>query len=239
MLRQMLIFLVPLVLLIGTPANANVEEWSQEKNRIELQRAKLKTQMTEEEKKITFLIPDQEKERILNKQIKLGMAENKLAAYQRTYEIAINYVQPGQSQQIAAAQYFNLPVIKIKPGQKVPGEFIPIYKAAGETFGVDWFVLAAIHSIETNFSQIQSMISTAGAIGHMQFMPATFAAYGVDGNGDGLRNAWSLEDSIFSAANYLLASGYKTDVRKAIWHYNHAEWYVNDVLARAARIKNG
>ena len=83
------------------------------------------------------------------------------------------------------------------------------------------------------------MVSYAGAIGHMQFMPATFSAYGVDGNQDGIKSAWNLEDSIFSAANYLIASGYKTDIRKAIWHYNHAEWYVNDVLARAGRIKNG
>jgi len=225
MLKNILLFFIPLFLFIGSQAEASVLEWQQEKEKIEQQREELKQQLAAE--------PDQ------NEKIKIVMKDNKLAAYQRAYQQAINYMQPGQSAQITAAQYFSFPGIKIAPGQKVPAEFVPIYKEAAGKYGVDWFVLAAIHSIETNFSQIKTMVSYAGAIGHMQFMPATFAAYGVDGNGDGIKSAWNLEDSIHSAANYLIASGYEKDIRKAIWHYNHAEWYVNDVLARAGRIKNG
>lgn len=125
----------------------------------------------------------------------------------------------------------------VVPYHSVPAEYKPIYQAAAERFNVDWEVLAAIHSIETSFSTINVMVSSVGAIGHMQFMPATFAAYGVDGNGDGKVSPWTLEDAIYSAANYLAANNYQNDKRKAIWHYNHAEWYVNDVLATAATFK--
>lgn len=226
MLKNILLFFIPFFFLISNQASANVLEWQQEKEKIEQQRNELKQQLLAEQ--------------VENKKIKIVMKDNKLAAYEKAYEQAINYMQPGQAaQQISAEQYFNNSLVKIKPGPKVPEEFIPIYKAAADAYGVDWFVLAAIHSIETNFSQIKLMLSYAGAIGHMQFMPATFSAYGVDGNGDGIKSAWNLEDSIYSAANYLIASGYKTDIRKAIWHYNHADWYVNDVLARAGIIKNG
>jgi hypothetical protein len=68
----------------------------------------------------------------------------------------------------------------------------------------------------------------------MQFMPATFAAYGVDGDGDGRASIRSDADSsVFSAANYLTHSGVTKGpdgVRKALYAYNHATWYVNDVL---------
>ncbi|MGE7191967.1 lytic murein transglycosylase [Lysinibacillus fusiformis] len=122
----------------------------------------------------------------------------------------------------------------VVPFRSVPVEYKPIYVAAGERYGVDWKVLAAIHSIETSFSNISTMVSSVGAIGHMQFMPATFKAYGVDGNGDGQISPWNIEDAIYSAANYLAANNFKNDQRKAIWHYNHADWYVNDVLETAA-----
>lgn len=239
MLKQILLILVPLFLFIGSPANANVLEWQQQKEQIQQERAELKKEIQEEAtRKKGFLLPQEKKDQHEKKQIQLVMKDTKLAARERAYEQAINYMQPGQAGQLTAEQYFSFPALKIAPGQKVPAEFVPIYKAAAEAYGVDWFVLAAIHSIETNFSQIKLMVSSVGALGHMQFMPPTFAAYGVDGNGDGIKSPWNLEDSIYSAANYLIASGYKNDIRKAIWHYNHAEWYVNDVLARAGRIKN-
>jgi membrane-bound lytic murein transglycosylase B len=75
--------------------------------------------------------------------------------------------------------------------------------------------------------------SSAGARGLMQFMPATFAAYGVDGDGDGRAVITSDADSVFSAANYLTRSGVTKGpdgVRRALFAYNHATWYVNDVL---------
>ncbi|MFD2692232.1 lytic transglycosylase domain-containing protein [Sporolactobacillus shoreicorticis] len=163
--------------------------------------------------------------------------------YAAAYQKAIDLIQEpekinnGQSLVQNYAE-FSFAAAQLQPGEKVPREYVPIYKAAGQRYGVDWQVLAAIHSIETHFSSIKKMISPVGAIGHMQFMPATFAAYGVDGNGDGQTSPWDITDAIYSAARYLSANGYKTNVRKAIWHYNHADWYVNEVLATAASVKN-
>lgn len=64
-------------------------------------------------------------------------------------------------------------------------------------------------------------------------MPATWRAYGVDADGDGKADPLSIPDAIYSAANYLASSGFQKDKRKAIWHYNHAEWYINDVVSKA------
>lgn len=227
--KGLLILLLPLFLFFGSPANADVGEWQLEKQKIEAQRAEIRDKMQTAEG---------------NEKIKFGMEDNKLAAYQKAYEQAISYVHPEQIDPAAfyelsiPAAFYELSIpAAILPGQVVPEEYKSIYKAAGERYGVDWYVLAAIHDIETDFSRIKLMVSSAGAIGHMQFIPSTFSAYGVDGNGDGRKDPWNLEDAIHSAANYLAASGYKKDIRKAIWHYNHATWYVNDVIETAARIR--
>ncbi|MEF7566343.1 lytic murein transglycosylase [Bacillus infantis] len=221
--------LVPLLLFFGNPASA--KDYQEQLSEVKAQRAEIKAQIVSLEG-----LEGEAKERAWNENIRLGMEDNKLAAYEKAYEQAAGV--PGEIFITDSAAFSSFVPVDILPGQKVPAEYIPYYKEAGEKYGVDWFVLAAIHSIETNFSTIPKMVSSAGAQGHMQFIPATFEAYGVDGNGDGMRSAWDLQDAIYSAANYLSASGYSTDVRRAIWHYNHAEWYVNDVLQRATAIKN-
>jgi hypothetical protein len=117
-----------------------------------------------------------------------------------------------------------------------PAFLLPIYQEASDYYGLGPqgpSILAAINSIETNFGELNGVTSSAGAIGWMQFMPATWAAYGVDANGDGLADPYDPEDAIFSAANYLSASGMPQDTYNAIFAYNHADWYVADVLARA------
>ncbi len=117
-------------------------------------------------------------------------------------------------------------------GFRVPPFLLPIYQAAGVQYGVRWEILAAINSIETDYGRNLN-VSTAGALGWMQFMPATWASYGVDANSDGRRDPYNPVDAIFAAARYLRAAGAQQDLRKAIWAYNHADWYVNDVLRRA------
>lgn len=153
----------------------------------------------------------------------------------------------------------------IIPGGGVPPQFMPYYRSAEKKYGVHWYVLAAIHFVETGFSTHPTMISSVGAVGHVQFMPATWVGwaydiggglvpkslditslpviakgrgYGRDGNGDGKADPWNVEDSIHTAAYYLSSNKYSTDPRNAIWHYNHAEWYVNKVLSNAERFKN-
>jgi hypothetical protein len=70
----------------------------------------------------------------------------------------------------------------------------------------------------------------------MQFMPPTWDAYGVDGNRDGVKDPFNPVDAIFAAARYLNAAGAETDIRRAVFAYNHADWYVDSVLQRAQLI---
>ncbi len=118
----------------------------------------------------------------------------------------------------------------------IPPALIPIYQRASRAYGLGPAgpsILAAINEIESGFGVNQGP-SSAGAIGWMQFMPATWAGYGVDADGDGRRNPWDPDDAIFAAARYLRAGGMPENPEAAIFAYNHADWYVADVLARAA-----
>lgn len=137
--------------------------------------------------------------------------------------------------------------------KEIPAEFIPIYQEAGTVYGIQWTLLAAIHKVETNFGTSTSMISSAGALGHMQFMPQTWVGwsyagiptepalsdlgviashrgYGVDGDKDGRADPFNASDAIYTAANYLKASGAPADLYSAIFAYNHADWYVERVM---------
>lgn len=119
----------------------------------------------------------------------------------------------------------------------IPAHLIPIYERAASAYGLGGrgaIILAAINKIETNFGANQGP-SSAGAVGWMQFMPPTWAAYGVDGDDDGTRDPADPDDAITAAANYLRASGAPADWYRAIFAYNHADWYVRDVLALADR----
>lgn len=115
---------------------------------------------------------------------------------------------------------------------RIPPFLLPIYQAAGVQYGIRWEVLAAINEIETDYGRNLS-VSSAGALGWMQFMPATWRQYGVDANLDGERDPFNPVDAIFAAARYLRAAGAAKDLRRAIFAYNHADWYVSDVLRRA------
>ena len=89
---------------------------------------------------------------------------------------------------------------------RIPPFLLPLYQAAGVEYGVRWEVLAAINEIETDYGRNLS-VSTAGAVGWMQFMPSTWEMYGVDANGDGRKDPYNPVDAIFAAARYLRAAG--------------------------------
>jgi hypothetical protein len=122
--------------------------------------------------------------------------------------------------------------------REIPTELVPIYRAAARRYGVPWSVLAAINRVETSFGRNLST-SSAGAIGWMQFMPATWSAYGVDASGDGRADPYDPTDAIFSAAALLAANGAARDLHGAIWLYNHSEAYVSTVLSLASGYANG
>ncbi len=113
------------------------------------------------------------------------------------------------------------------------GSYLDLYKSAATRCpGLSWTVLAAIGQVESSHGRNNGP-SSAGALGPMQFMPATWKAYGVDGDGDGRKDIWSPYDAVPGAANYLCANGAGQGgqkLRKAVWFYNHSWDYVNKVL---------
>ena len=123
----------------------------------------------------------------------------------------------------------------------IPQSLMPFYDGAAGQYqlGPDgWAYLAAINNVETDFGQNIST-SSAGAVGWMQFEPGTWATYGVTPTGakapDGPAGWNDPGDAIYSAANYLQASGAPGDWAGAIYTYNHAGWYVSKVEGIAAQ----
>jgi len=113
-----------------------------------------------------------------------------------------------------------------------------LWQRAGASYGIPWQVLASINRIESNFGQNMGP-SSAGALGWMQFMPSTWERWGMDGDADGVADPWSPDDAVFSAARYLAAAGGATDLPRAIFAYNHAQWYVDEVLSGARLYAGG
>ncbi len=115
---------------------------------------------------------------------------------------------------------------------QIPPFLLPIYQAAGTAYGIPWQVLAAINEVETDYGRDLS-VSSAGAEGWMQFLPSTWAQYGVDANGAGFMDPYNPADAIFAAARYLRAAGGDANIRAAVYSYNHSQAYVASVMLRA------
>jgi Transglycosylase SLT domain len=115
---------------------------------------------------------------------------------------------------------------------EIPPFLLPIYQACGTEYGIPWEVLASINKIESGFGTNMGP-SSAGAIGWMQFLPSSWEAYGLDANGDGRKDPYNPVDAICAAAHYLKVGGGSADLYGAIFAYNHADWYVQEVLGYA------
>ncbi|HET6663461.1 MAG TPA: lytic transglycosylase domain-containing protein, partial [Acidimicrobiales bacterium] len=109
-------------------------------------------------------------------------------------------------------------------------QLLSLYQEAEATFGVPWYILAAVNLVETGMGRIRGL-SVAGAQGPMQFMPGTWDAYGMGGNVNDHR------DAILGAANYLRANGgadgTSAGLDHALYRYNNSERYVRGVRAFA------
>ena len=125
-----------------------------------------------------------------------------------------------------------------QPEQLSYAQLSAIWHGAGAAYGVQWQVLAAINKVESNFGRNMGP-SSAGAIGWMQFMPSTWLRWGLDADGDGTADPWRAEDAVYAAARYLAASGGRSDVSGAVYSYNHAQWYVDEVLSLARLFHDG
>jgi len=120
----------------------------------------------------------------------------------------------------------------------IPPHYLRLYHQAARPPGLPWNVLAAIGDIESDHGRNppDCTPNAAGAAGPMQFLAPTWEAYGVDGNRDGRADRCDPADAIPGAAHYLAANGATKGgkhLERALWHYNHADWYVRKVLDRA------
>jgi Transglycosylase SLT domain len=115
---------------------------------------------------------------------------------------------------------------------RVPPFLLPIYQAAGTAYDIPWQVLAAINEVETDYGRDLN-VSSAGAEGWMQFLPSSWAQYGVDATGSGYEDPYNPADAIFAAARYLAAAGGAQHIRDAVFSYNHSAAYVEAVMLRA------
>ncbi|ABW16065.1 NLP/P60 protein [Parafrankia sp. EAN1pec] len=119
---------------------------------------------------------------------------------------------------------------------EIPVDYQRLYVTAAATCpGLPWTVLAAVGKVETDHGQNPDWTSLAGAQGPMQFLPTTFAAYGVDGDADGSTDINNPADAVYSAAHYLCASGAQNgaNIPGALYTYNHDNSYVTRVLTQA------
>ena len=144
----------------------------------------------------------------------------------------------GPKARVVSLRSQQLPVAAKVSGQ-LPGSYLSLFRQSAARYcpGMSWTILAAIGQIEsadgTNVGP-----STAGALGPMQFMPSTWRAWGITGFGrSGPPDIMDPYDAVPSAARMLCADGAAGGshaLYQAIFDYNHADWYVSEVLGLAA-----
>lgn len=128
--------------------------------------------------------------------------------------------------------------------KSIPANYLPWLQRATSRFNLGplgFSIVAAIHKVESDFGRstlpgVRSGTNSAGAAGPGQFLAPTWASYGIDADEDGIRDPYSVPDSVFATANYLHASGAPADWAAAIFAYNHSDAYVRAVVSEAAQL---
>jgi len=127
----------------------------------------------------------------------------------------------------------------------IPAGYLTWYTGAAQSCpGLPWPVLAGIGKVESDHGRsdlpgVRSGANTAGAEGPMQFLPATFAGFAVDADPGQPLSPYDPADAIYTAARMLCADGARggstTGIDQAIFAYNHASWYVAEVMSWAGK----
>lgn len=136
------------------------------------------------------------------------------------------------------------PKPSVRAESSIPPDYLRLYQQAGRHYSVPWNLLAAVGRVETNHGRLEasgvhSGTNFAGAAGPMQFLRGTWQRYAVDGDHDGSKDIYDPGDAIPTAAHYLSALGAPENIAGAIFGYNHAQWYVQEVLGWAKRYASG
>jgi len=125
---------------------------------------------------------------------------------------------------------------------EIPPVYLRLYQLAARRYGVSWAILAGVGKVECDHGRDpdpscthEGAVNSAGAGGPMQFIASTWARYGVDAEGDGSPDRWNAPDAIYGAANLLRASGAPESYPRALFAYNHANWYVAEVESWARK----
>lgn len=158
-------------------------------------------------------------------------AQAQMALYHKQLEIEAARIKAENEARIARE---NADRIARLTAAGLSGQFVEQYVKAQAEYGVPWQIIAAVHYTETGQRGDTAITSYAGAQGPMQFMPSTFRAYAVDGDGDGVARIGDVDDAIYTAANYMAANGAANDnVINALYRYNNDYGYVYHVLGIA------
>ncbi|HET7445393.1 MAG TPA: lytic transglycosylase domain-containing protein [Solirubrobacterales bacterium] len=125
---------------------------------------------------------------------------------------------------------------------EVPANYVPWLIKAAQRYHLGprgFSIVAAVHYVESDFGRsplpgvAPGSKNYMGAMGPGQFLEESWPPFGVDADGNGVKNPYGIPDSIFATANLLHASGAPQNWHDALFAYNHAEWYVDEVLAKA------
>ena len=167
------------------------------------------------------------------------LIELRLAGDERLYRVVIAALPARLRRDVVDDVQARRELTGIAPAKKGPplrlGAALPLarlrglYREGRRRSGVAWQLLAAVNFVETDFGRLREP-SASGALGPMQFMPATWQAYGRG-------NVHEPRAAILAAARFLRAAGAPGDVRAALHRYNPSDSYVNAVLRFASRIR--
>ena len=153
------------------------------------------------------------------------------------------------------------PGVSTEAANSIPANYLKWFQLVGMQYNIPWTVLAGIGKVEsddgrTNLPGVTSGSNAFGAAGPMQIgidgasgnswggapvHPASLVVDGVatDEDGDGVANVYDPADAIAGAAKYLVAHGAQQSIPAAIFAYNHADWYVQEVLSWASTYASG
>ena len=133
------------------------------------------------------------------------------------------------------AQFLNIGGVDMR---NLPPEWMEAFHRAGEQYGVDWMILAAVAFVESSFNpNAVGPPNRTGELaqGMMQFLPSTWAIYGLDGDGDGHADPFNPIDAIYSAAYYLSELGIGDNARYALYRYSGGSYVYADKVLNLAR----